>query len=274
MENNSFKAFVINLDRNPERLAFMKNQLDLLSISFERFKAVDGKTFDFTGICDGVLFKKNNNGETMTKGEKGCALSHKMVLESFLASKEPYALVIEDDVELDQNFDKILQQELRKRKEKRTNWEYLSFNYPATGWKNIVLWLYLFSNMMLDNKTKLSYWIKLPLYVIKFVAVVFISLLEGLRELLYKKLYRYGKASYFFRPLYLAGCYLVTREGAKKLVELNRGLKYTADGLPQVARIKKNLRFMAFVPRTARQKREVFKSELNEKLTSTTIISY
>lgn len=36
------KVFLINLDKRPDRLAFVKKQLDEQSISFERFAAVDG----------------------------------------------------------------------------------------------------------------------------------------------------------------------------------------------------------------------------------------
>ncbi|MDZ7824293.1 MAG: glycosyltransferase family 25 protein [Ahrensia sp.] len=37
------KAWFINLDRSPERLAHMKSVLGKLDIAFERIKAVDGR---------------------------------------------------------------------------------------------------------------------------------------------------------------------------------------------------------------------------------------
>jgi GR25 family glycosyltransferase involved in LPS biosynthesis len=58
----------------------------------------------------------------------------------------------------------------------------------------------------------------------------------------------------FFRPLYLAGGYVVTLEGAKKLLELSSPyLQYPADRLPNQARIQKNLQFFAIAPLLVRQ---------------------
>ena len=39
------KAFVINLDKNPERLEFMRAQFARLGLQVERFRAYYGKAF-------------------------------------------------------------------------------------------------------------------------------------------------------------------------------------------------------------------------------------
>ena len=36
------KVFLVNLDKRPDRLAFVSKQLDELGIPFERFAAIDG----------------------------------------------------------------------------------------------------------------------------------------------------------------------------------------------------------------------------------------
>lgn len=269
-----YTTILINLDKNPERLLFMKEQYEKLGMHFERISATDGKTFDLHEEYDEELFKKNNKGRILTLGEQGCAHSHKRALQSFLQRDLDYALIMEDDIELTDNFKQIFEQELLKRDKNSTSWEYLSFNYPAVGWKSIALWLYLYFHLMKKNKKNISFWIRTPLYAIKFFFISIIYTLEGIREYIYRRIFTHGKASYFFRPLYLAGCYVVTREGAKKIVELNEKLSYAADGVAQTARVKKKLRFYAFVPRAARQKRETFPSTLNSELPYTKIISY
>lgn len=36
------KTWVVNMDRNPDRMEFIKKQLDGFGISFERFSGIDG----------------------------------------------------------------------------------------------------------------------------------------------------------------------------------------------------------------------------------------
>ncbi|MFH1454833.1 MAG: glycosyltransferase family 25 protein [bacterium] len=269
-----FKTFVINMKKSPERLIFMSNQLNKLDMDFTIQEGVDGNTYDFKNDYNEELSKKFNGGKTVTKGEIGCALSHRRILETMLKENFDYVLILEDDVELSPNFKKILDQELTKRDAGITKWEYISFNYPSVGWKSIALWLFLFFHMMKENKKNITYWLKLPIYFIKFIGFSILCMFEGLREILYKKIYTYGTTAHFYRPLYLAGCYLVNKDGAKKLLELNAKLSHTADGLPNEARIKKGLKFYAFVPLVAKQKREIFPSTLNNKHFSKKVITY
>ena len=106
----------------------------------------------------------------------------------------------------------------------------------------------------------------------KFLAIAILSTFEGLREWLYKRIYTHGKPGKFLRPLYLAGCYLVTREGAQKLLKTQGNkIRYTADRLPNVARVKEGLIFFGFVPLLVIQQRDKFQSnsvdqEFDEKV--------
>jgi hypothetical protein len=95
------------------------------------------------------------------------------------------------------------------------------------------------------------------------------SALEKMREMIYSRLYRYGRPALFYRPLYLAGCYLINRHGAEKLLNLNKRLEYEADRLPNVARVKNSLKYYAFVPLLVKQKREVFGSNITSDKTFT-----
>lgn len=80
---------LINLERRPDRLAFMTRQLRALGLPFERIEAIDGlggdfgpDTLDITGI------------------ERACALSHRKAWQYFLESGQEHCLVLEDDMVL------------------------------------------------------------------------------------------------------------------------------------------------------------------------------
>ena len=78
--------YLINLDRSPERLAFMRQQL--AGLDFIRFPAVDGSS-----MRDGIE-------SHLSDGEIGCLLSHRGVWQKLIESGKPFACVLEDDAEL------------------------------------------------------------------------------------------------------------------------------------------------------------------------------
>lgn len=255
-----FNVLLINMKKNPERLEFMTNQLNSLEIPFFVQEGVDGKTHDFSYIYDDTLAKKIN-GSSLSNVERGCAVSHKYALEKSLLEDCEYTLILEDDVELPTNFKKIIDEELKRRSEGKTNWEYLSFNYPTVGIKFIRLWAFLLSEQF-RKYPSLELYLKIPIYFIKFVGISFISFFEGIRNYIYSKIYTYGTPSLFFRPMYLAGCYLVTKKGAQKILSINEKIVYPADRIQNVARIKKNLKLYWFVPLVVKQRRDKFESTM------------
>jgi glycosyl transferase family 25 len=255
-----FKAFLINMKKNPERLEFMSRQLNSLNIPFDVQEGVDGKVYDFSYVYDEALAKKSN-GNPLVDVEKGCALSHRYALQKSVDEEIEYALILEDDVELPKNFKDIIDEVIQKRYLKKTTWEYLAFNYPTVGIKFIRLWIFLLSQQFKKNPT-IKLYLKIPLYFSKFIIITLISLVEGLRDILYTKIYKYGTPSFFIRPMYLAGCYLVTTSGAKKILSINEKLVYPADRIQNVARIKKGLRLRWFVPLIVKQRRDKFESTM------------
>lgn len=100
------KIYVINLDRNPERMDFMRGQLGRLGLAFERFPAVYGKALSederkagFSPVRSFIASKKR-----MSDAEIGVAMSHVGCYRRLLATDEPAALVFEDDVKLGAGF--------------------------------------------------------------------------------------------------------------------------------------------------------------------------
>lgn len=101
------KTYIVNLERSTVRKQYMEDLL--LPYSFldvEFVKAVDGRLlsdeerdsrFDYSGSMKVY-------GRTLNAGEVGCALSHRLVYEKVLSGKEPYALVLEDDIAIQRDL--------------------------------------------------------------------------------------------------------------------------------------------------------------------------
>jgi GR25 family glycosyltransferase involved in LPS biosynthesis len=259
----NYRTFVINMKRNPERLEFMTSQLHTADITFEIQHAVDGKLYDFSREYN-ERHAIACNGVPLSAAEKGCALSHRMIHEKMIRENMAYALILEDDVALPKNFKKIVEKAIQENNSKKTTWEYLTFNYPYVGIRHVRLWLFLCKNMFKNNISFVQI-LKLPMYVAKFLLISMYALFEGAREHLVKKYHPDGKPVYFYRPLYLAGCYVLTYSGAQKIMSLEDPLTYTADRVPNVARIKKELRWRAFCPMIVPQRRDLFKSTLSQQ---------
>jgi glycosyl transferase family 25 len=97
--------YVINLDRSPERLMEISPQLEKFGLSFERVQAVDGKHVSEgqKALLDEKCYQ-SKHGKSSLPGELGCYLSHIRAIDTFLASKKPYAVILEDDAILKEGF--------------------------------------------------------------------------------------------------------------------------------------------------------------------------
>ena len=89
--------YCINLDGQPERWEYMKEQFDYWEIkNYERISAYDGRDDDLSGIVKGLY------PNSMSPGEIGCTTSHLKAMKHYLdTSDAPYAIMMEDDCDLD-----------------------------------------------------------------------------------------------------------------------------------------------------------------------------
>lgn len=93
------KVFLINLDKNTERLVLIDSQLKRLGIDYERFPAIYGKSLSALErhqVYD-EQWAKRLTGQSLLDGEIGCALSHIRLYERIVHEQLPYALILEDD---------------------------------------------------------------------------------------------------------------------------------------------------------------------------------
>ena len=107
---NRLQTWVINLDRAPERLARISNQLQHLGLAFTRLPAVDARalTPEQRGALDEAAYRRKH-GMTPVLGELGCYLSHVQAMRQFLASAADFALILEDDALLQDSLPAVLQ---------------------------------------------------------------------------------------------------------------------------------------------------------------------
>ena len=93
--------YVINLDRDAERMASIRANLDALGLPFERLPAVMGKDVpEWEKLVDLPAYGWRNRLNMPRAGEVGCYLSHLLAMETFLRTEAPWCVILEDDVEV------------------------------------------------------------------------------------------------------------------------------------------------------------------------------
>lgn len=92
------KAYCINLDRRPDRLAYMTAEFARVGIPFERISAVDGKDPEVMEAAKRLpVFQ---NGSRIDPGAHACFESHRAIWRRLVDSGDAWAMVFEDDVVL------------------------------------------------------------------------------------------------------------------------------------------------------------------------------
>ena len=117
--------WLINLDRDTERLAKMDAQLTALGLAYSRFSAIYGKDCidELSERVDADAYARNM-GAPILPGKMGCYASHLRVWETFLASDHDIALILEDDVVFHADFVAALELALTRK----DDWDMLRFN--------------------------------------------------------------------------------------------------------------------------------------------------
>jgi GR25 family glycosyltransferase involved in LPS biosynthesis len=250
----NFKTIIINLKKDTDRMNKMSLQFEKLNMSFSRFEAINPKeNKEVITEYDNESSLEENKKE-LNLGEIGCALSHKRVTEILLEENKKngleYLLICEDDIVIrDKNFKEIIEQKIQKNKSSASPWEYLQFDYDKPGLWWIYVWFVQVINtfkLLSTNSSRIKH---LLFSFIKIPLVFTFAFCEGLRNGFYK-----GPVG-FKRDIYLAGCYLINLDGAKKLLSLSEKIIYPADKLQNVAKRKVNLKIKYYCPNIVHQDR-------------------
>lgn len=125
------RTYLINLDRAEDRLAFMSEELSRMGLPFERVSAIDGRNIAFPiPEFDAVAYRRCH-GRQANPSEVGCYLSHIECARRLLASGEPHALILEDDLIFPEDFGDLLRASLSVE----ATWDILRLSTVNTGRK-------------------------------------------------------------------------------------------------------------------------------------------
>lgn len=123
---------VINLKKNNDRLSNISNNLKQYNVTFTRFDAVNGYNLDDNEINNRTSFLCRNL--LCNRGMIGCASSHIALWKQLINDdKTDYYIVLEDDVEIDNTFIKIIKLIEENIKSNKLNFDYLNLHCTILG---------------------------------------------------------------------------------------------------------------------------------------------
>lgn len=122
-----FKVFLINLDKSQDRFELCRQSFERYNIDFERVPAVYGKDLSAQQIEQFYDSKRNVTGykKSLSIGELGCYLSHIKCWQKIVEQDLDYALILEDDFKLSDDFNHFEQLFTKLQ-----NWDYVRIAYP------------------------------------------------------------------------------------------------------------------------------------------------
>lgn len=92
-------TYLINLDRSADRLAFIDQRLQALSIQYTRIAAVDGSCLSATERSEFIMARPRD-GRSWSAGQIGCFMSHVDAWRNIAEGSAAFGLVLEDDIHL------------------------------------------------------------------------------------------------------------------------------------------------------------------------------
>ena len=103
-EECQMRIYIINLDADHERFAFMSSQLSARGLSFERFPA----THHTKMSPEQQAYARASKRRHLKPGEIGCMLSHIELWKEVATRDDELALILEDDVHVSEDFNAFL----------------------------------------------------------------------------------------------------------------------------------------------------------------------
>ena len=128
-EMSTLPIYVINMQHDIEKREHMETICRKFQLNCQFIAAVDGK--QLTEKEKKVVYDSQEaidlTGQELLDGEIGCALSHKKIYQEIVDKKIPVALILEDDIVLNENFPTLLENIDKFPK----NWELVLLGYHS-----------------------------------------------------------------------------------------------------------------------------------------------
>ena len=99
--NNIDQIYVINLEKNKDRLNFFMDNANKAKLNVKRFNAINGKEISKNSNIYKKYFKEESN---LTPGQIGCALSHVKIWQDTIKNNYKNIIVFEDDAIIPLDF--------------------------------------------------------------------------------------------------------------------------------------------------------------------------
>ena len=214
-------VFVINLDKDKDRLSFMDEQLSSINLSYTRIPGKVPNEHDKVDLYDREFVSLNYKNQ-FRNWEIWCALSHYDIYKTIVENDIKKSIIFEDDVQIDKNGFLNSIEILSKN----DNWEYVSMNYDT-----------------FDKKFRDKYLWYRPI------------------ELIQQYYWRlFGPVLFpIIRPLHLAWCYAITVEWARKILSTHwQKIRYLADYVQNEAKKQHWLKIKFIAPQLTQQANEKF----------------
>ena len=108
---SAIPIYIINLDRSPERLEYMKSQFLKYSLDFNRLPAVDGAELSKSELDNYKNESKYSllHYASLSNGEIGCSLSQKISWNLASKSRHRATVILEDDAKISDKFSSVIQ---------------------------------------------------------------------------------------------------------------------------------------------------------------------
>lgn len=101
------KAYLLNLDRSPDRLAMMQKEFDRVGVSFARLSGVDTRGWSSEEV-EAFFRDRSFSPEERLPGDAGAFLSHLAAWQKIAVGEDRAAAVFEDDVHLASDLAPVL----------------------------------------------------------------------------------------------------------------------------------------------------------------------
>lgn len=178
----SFKTYIVSLKGQDMRRSFISNQLESLNIDYEFFNAINpSEDSDWKKLYKSDIALESY-GRHLSNGELGCNLSHHFIYQDIVNKNIKYSLILEDDALINNDLPDFINSILNSN----LNWDVIILGYSKV------------------NKEEFKR----------------IDIMNPIGRFLFKfKNYKIGKVC----KNYTVGTvgYLISKEGAKKLVDSN-----------------------------------------------------
>lgn len=129
------KIFIINLEEDITRKKHMISICNQKKLNYEFIKAIKGSSYKDIQQC--LLYKNetfNQIHRYLSKGEIGCILSHRFIFNKIIKENINFALILEDDVNLLPQINKILCFDFNQ-----LNFDIILLGYHGKSRENLIL---------------------------------------------------------------------------------------------------------------------------------------